>query len=65
MSNRCPILYDVMKAVSKDSKSAVPRLCLCYGILLQERNHELSLIQRVNTVLLSEGNASKQVIYYN
>lgn len=61
MSCRCPILYDVLTTVVKKLENAVPRICLCYGILMQQRNHEMSLIQRINTILLTEGNASKQV----
>lgn len=63
IASRCPILYDIMKTVVKKPNltNHIPPICICYGILLQQRNHELSLIQRINTVLLSEGNAKKQV----
>lgn len=63
MSSRCPVLFEVMKTVVKKQnlQNHVAPLCMCYGILFQKRNHELSLIQRVNTILLAEGNAKKQV----
>ena len=63
LRSRCPILLDVLATVasSKKKHDVIPPLGLCYGILLQQRNHELSLIQRINTILLSEGNAKKQV----
>lgn len=66
MSDRCPVLLDCLLAATGYSKDEVnnisPRIGLCYGILLQTRNHELSLLQRLNTVLLTNGNAKKQVI---
>ena len=68
MSDRCPVLLDALLAAtgySKDEINSVsPRIGLCYAILLQMRNHELSLLQRLNTVLMTNGNAKKQVISY-
>ena len=63
ISQRCPILLDVMTTTigSKLTPNTIPSICLCYGILMQKRNHDLSLIQRINTILLAEGNAKKQV----
>ena len=66
MSDRCPVLLDAFLAATGCSKDEVnsisPRIGLCYAILLQTRNHELSLLQRLNTVLMTHGNAKKQVI---
>lgn len=64
MSSRCSFLREVLVTVAKcsnKSRDPEPPICLCYSILLQQRNHELSLVQRINTVLLSEGNAKKMV----
>lgn len=63
ISQRCPLLLDVMTTTigSKVKPNTIPSICLCYGILMQKRNHDLSLIQRINTILLAEGNAKKQV----
>lgn len=63
IQSRCPLLLDVMSTIvgSKSKPNVIPPLGLCYSILMQKRNHDLSLIQRINTVLLSEGNAKKQV----
>lgn len=60
----CSFLRDVLVTVAKcsnKSRNPEPPICLCYSILLQQRNHELSLVQRINTALLSEGNAKKMV----
>ncbi len=65
MSNRCPFLLDVLLRVMDKSKEElsqiIPRLGLCYAILMQTRNRELSLVQRLNTVLFTHGNAKKEV----
>ena len=39
-----------------------PPLALVYGMVMFRRFHELSCIQRLNTVLLSDGKASKEVL---
>ena len=62
LQSRCPILLDVLSTVVNSKKcDVIPPLGLCYAILMQQRNHELSVIQRIITILLSEGNAKKQV----
>ena len=66
MSNRCPFLLDFLLTVMKKKKEdqnddILPRLGLCYSILLQTRNRELSLVQPLNTVLMTNGNAKKEV----
>ena len=65
MSARCPFLFDVFLTVMDKSKKEIdeilPRLGLCYAILMQTRNSHLSLVQRLNTVLLTHGNAKKEV----
>ncbi|CAB4024531.1 Hypothetical predicted protein [Paramuricea clavata] len=63
MSERCPFLRDVLVTTAKcanKNRNHVPPICLCYAILLQQRNRDLNLVQRINTVLLSEGKAKKQ-----
>jgi hypothetical protein len=64
MSKRCPFLRAVLVTAAKcanKNRNHVPPICLCYSILLQQRNRDLNLVQRINTVLLSEGKAKKQV----
>ena len=65
MSTRCPFLLDVLLTVMDKSKDEInditPRLGLCYAILMHTRNRELSLVQRLNTVLFTNGNAKKEV----
>ena len=68
MSDCCLVLLDPLLAATGYSKDEVndvsPCIGLCCAILLQTRNHELSLVQRLNTVLMTNGNAKKQVIGY-
>ena len=56
ISQRCPLLLDVMTTTigSKLKPNTIPSICLCYGILMQKRNHDLSLIQRINTIYLQK-----------
>ena len=65
MSIRYPLVLRGLLTVMDHSstKEIAPRLALCYAILMQTRNHELSLVQRLNTVLLIEGNAKKVTIF--
>lgn len=67
MANRCPVLLDVLLTAMGYSKENIdkiaPRLSMCYAILMQTRNHELTLVQRLNTILMTNGNAKKQVCY--
>ena len=48
-----------MNTAKEECDEVMPRLGLCYAILMQTRNRELSLVQRLNTVLLTNGNAKK------
>ena len=64
LQSRCPILLDIMSTVVNSKKcDVIPPLGLCYAILMQQRNHELSIIHRIDTILFSEGNAKKQVCF--
>ena len=61
-----PFLIDIMQAftgkyhkeVSDDLKT---KYSFIYGILMHIRWHEISLMQRINTVLLIEGGCGKKV----
>ena len=57
MSDRCPFLRDILVTMAKcvnKSRNHNP-------ILLQQCNCDLNLVQKINTVLLPEGNGKKQV----
>jgi hypothetical protein len=67
MTTNCPLLLDVILAAmnhepTEPINNIAPRIGMCYAIIMQTRNHELSLVQRMNTILLAEGNARKKVI---
>jgi hypothetical protein len=65
ISTRCPtvgkILSTLLDCSLENPGKKLPLLCLIYGIIMFMRCHELSRIQRINTVLLTEGQASKNV----
>jgi hypothetical protein len=54
-------LQSCMDKSKEECIEIIPRLGLCYAILMQTRNKDLSLVQRLNTVLLTNGNAKKEV----
>ena len=55
------ILSQMILLDQNPGKRTAP-LALIYGLIVFQRCHEMSLIQRVNTVLLTEGDASQEVI---
>ena len=61
-----PDVLDLLAAVGVpkikgDGKKQVLPICTAYGILMNCRWRELSLVQKVNTVLLAVGNTSAKV----
>lgn len=63
MSTCCGDLLEVLATVTKGNRGAV--IGMAYGMLMQARNHEMSVCQRINTVLLMDGGAKKQVNIFN
>ena len=66
MERSIPFVITLMNAVSgKSSTTANLRVkySFLYSILMSERWHELSLLKRVNTVLVIEGGCTKKVSY--
>ena len=53
-----------MVQLDLSSEKNAASLALIYGIIMFKRCHEISRLQRLNTVLFSEGNASKEVIEF-
>ncbi len=65
LSTRCPTVAKILSMLldcdlSNPGKK-LPPMCLIYGIIMFLRCHELSRIQRVNTILLTEGKATTNV----
>lgn len=65
-----PFLIDLMNAttgnpvdIDNTTEEVKVKYCFIYSILMNMRWHELSLFQRINTVLLIEGGCGKQVIH--
>ena len=68
MKERVPDVLDVLAAVAipnvtahEDSAKQIAPLCTAYGILMFTRWKELSLIQKMNSILLSAGRATERV----
>ncbi len=71
LQNRCPFLLEVLNTVTtkkKPQSELAPRIGIVYAILMLQRNHELSLVQRINTLIMTEGNpknrSSKYIYLY-
>lgn len=68
METNIPFVIDIMIAVSgkggsiEDVKNELRvKFSFLYSVLMNERWHELSLLKRVNTILIIEGGCTKQV----
>ena len=64
MQSLCPKVFKIVSVMFQLDFNAewnTPPLVLVYGMVMFRRFQELSRIQRLNTVLLSDGNASKEV----
>jgi hypothetical protein len=64
MSTRCPTVNNILCTMTESSiqpEKKNPAICLIYGIINFMRCHELSRIQRINSVMLTEGQASVNV----
>ena len=61
----CPLFYQFLSAMLEykhDSDKKQEAFALIYAIIMFRRCHELSKLQRINTVLLIEGGATQQVL---
>ena len=67
MKTLCPTVFSVLSQMIKFDSSKEKRkpaaMSLVYGIIVFLRCKEMSLVQRVNSVLLTEGDASSEVQY--
>lgn len=66
LTTRCPMAHQILSGLLENNiypEKRNPALCLIYGIIMFLRCHELSKIQRINSVLLIQGQASVNVSY--
>jgi hypothetical protein len=62
----CPVSFRVlseMLELSYNKEKKIAPLCLVYGVIMFKRYHEMSLLQRINTLLLSDSDANTEVNY--
>ena len=67
MKQHVPNVLDVLASISSpeikgDGEKQIPPLCTSYGILMNSRWKELSLIQKVNGIILGVGGATEKVL---
>ena len=68
LSTRCPTVNNILSVlldISHNSEKKEPALCLIYDIIMHLRCHELSRIQRINSILLTHGQAPVNVSLNN
>ena len=67
MKDRAPDVLEFLATIAvpnlKDDGRQVAPLCVAYGVLMNQRCKELSLIQKINSILLGTGSATKKVIF--
>ena len=67
MKERAPDILDFIATVAaptleKDVDNQVPPVCMICAMLMNQRWQELSLIQKIATIILGYGHSSKKVI---
>ena len=67
MKTLCPTVFSVLSQMiqfdNSTEKKKAAAMALVYGIIMFLRCKEMSLVQRVNSVLLTEGDAGSEVQY--
>ena len=61
---RCPVVFTILSGlleIAIKPQKKTPAICLIYGIMMFIRCHEMSRIQRINSVLLLQGQAPTNV----
>ena len=64
MKRLCPTLYELvfsMLEMDINSEKKIPTMALIYSLTMFKRFHEMSLLQRLNTLLLIDGDANQEV----
>ena len=68
MKSTVPFFIEIMNAVSgknlgmeNTELDVCVKFCFLYSVLMNERWHELSLLKRVNTILIIEGGCTNKV----
>ena len=65
MRRLCPTVYQILSTMLEleiDPEKRTPTLALIYGLIMFRRFHELSMFQRVNTLVLIDGKANQEVM---
>jgi hypothetical protein len=60
----CPVVFRILSELFElgyNEEKKIAPLCLVYGMVMFKRCHELSFLQRINTVLLADSNANTEV----
>ena len=61
----CPTAYEVIFALLEmdvNFERKIPAMVLIYGLIMFKRFHEMSLLQRLNSLILIDGDANQEVL---
>jgi hypothetical protein len=66
MRQLCPTVYEMVFSLLEmdiGTENKFPTMALVYGLTMFKRSREMSLLQRLNTLLLIDGDANQEVKY--
>ena len=64
MKRLCPTLYEIVFSILEmdiGTEQKIPTMALVYSLTMFKRFREMSLLQRLNTLLLIDGDANQEV----
>lgn len=64
MKRLCPTVYEMVFSLLEmdiGTENKIPTMALVYGLTMFKRSREMSLLQRLNTLLLIDGDANQEV----
>lgn len=66
MKERAPDILNILTTIAapklKLHGQQVPPICMAYALLMNTRNRELSMVQKMNTVVIGAGHATEKVL---
>ena len=66
MKERAPDILNIFTTIAapklRIDGRQVPPICMAYALLMNTRNRELSMVQKMNTVVIGAGHATEKVM---
>ena len=64
LKTRCPVTYKILSEMMEldiFTEKKIPPLTLVYAVIMFKRCHELSYVQRINSIILADSGANTEV----